>query len=119
MRREITPNGNLVIVATNQDRKYLSALYRAPMSYYGAESLVAEAFHEDLTFIRPSAIGALTSAPILTDDADYAEEAMERGGPVPYDDAHVWWYPNYAVSDPWEVLKNTGRVVFTLATVQP
>jgi len=114
MNHKILANGNLLITASGAERSCLAAAYR-DRDYYQAEMLVSEAFHEILVFIRPENIGALTDAPILTDDADYSDEAMLAGGPVPAEGANVWWFPDYAVCDPWEELKNRGRVVFTKA----
>jgi hypothetical protein len=114
MRHTVLPNGNLMLTASNTDRSALAEAYRL-RGYYGAEMLISEAFHELLTFIQPEHIGALTDAPILTDDADYSDEAMARGGPVPHDDVAVWWFPDYMVIDPWAELTRKGRVVFTKA----
>ncbi len=48
--------------------------------------------------VNPADIGALTEAPIITDDdrLDY-----------------VYWYPQYETKDPLEVLAEEGKVVFT------
>lgn len=55
-------------------------------------------------------IGALTNGPILADQLD---------PPVVPDGANVWWFPNYQISDPLEVLLELGRVVFTKAPTMP
>lgn len=59
-------------------------------------------------FVDPEEVGALTDAPIL--------------GIVSHDDngeltgiEKLWWYPNYAVTDPVAELKEKGKVVFTKA----
>lgn len=116
MRHTMLPNGNLKITAGNRDRESLAYELRE-RGYYGGESYVAEAMRDQLTFIRPECIGALTEAPILTDEADYSEEVMEQGegGPIPYPDAHVWWFPDYAIRDPWEELSRRGYVEFQAA----
>jgi hypothetical protein len=113
MRHVVQPNGNLLIIANNEDRSLLADAYRTTSPYSRAEMLISEAFHEVLTFIAPENIGALTEAPILCDDVDFPDDA---NGFVPYDEtSRVWWFPNYMVTDPWEELKNKGRVEFTLA----
>lgn len=118
MNHKILPNGDLLLTAGNRDRSDLAVECRA--GYYHAETAVADAFHEVLTFVRPKCIGALTNAPILTDDADDSDDSDDRshaeyGGPVPHENANVWWFPDYAVRNPWEELSRTGKVVFTLA----
>jgi hypothetical protein len=81
---------------------------------YDAESLIAEWLHEKYEFIRPEEIGALTDAPILVDcdSLDYSDDTGER---VILDDATVYWFPDYAVRDPWQELKTRGRVSFRKA----
>lgn len=114
MNYKILENGDLLLTADNWDRATLTEAFLED-GYYGAEQVVAEGYHERLYFIRPEAIGALTDSPILTDGADYSDEAMEHDGPLPYADAAVWWFPNYMVQDPWRELASKGRVVFTRA----
>lgn len=102
-----TPAG-LKITANNEARRELAAAD----GYPARESLVAEWLHEQLEFLRPEEIGALTDAPILG-DCDTIErnengELTATGGPV-------WWFPDYAVRDPWDELKNSGRVTFAEA----
>lgn len=115
MRYTIMPDGSLKITADNETRSYLADQYRK--GYCEAEGFVSEMLQDALTFIRPEAIGALTDAPILTDDADYSDEQMEHGiGPAPYPEAHVWWFEGYQIVGPWQQLANRGRVVFQAAT---
>lgn len=104
LRTYRTPNG-LRITARNGARRELAEAD----GYPARESLVAEWLHERFEFLRPESIGALTDAPILGDsyaiERDENGELIHTGGPV-------WWFPDYAVRDPWEELKNTGRVIF-------
>lgn len=111
MRHVVQSDGSLLILADNADRSELADRYRSG-GCMAAEFAVAELLHERLTFIPPENIGALTDAPILTDDPDYS-----NCGNMPsiHPESLVWWYPNYAVSDPWEELRNHGRVVFAAA----
>jgi hypothetical protein len=113
----ILPNGDLRITANNEARAILVEAYRRH-GYSEAESAMAELLHELYDFVRPESIGALTEAPILcaSDDMGYSEEAYEaHGGFVPLPDAAVFWFPDYALRDPWEELKNHGFVVFARA----
>lgn len=51
-------------------------------------------------------IGALTSSPIIVKDLDIDDNgdfaSVEK----------TWWYPNYQVSDPIEILLKHGYVIF-------
>lgn len=100
-----TPGG-LKIAACNEARRELAEAD----GYPARESLVAEWLHESFEFLRPEEIGALTDAPILGDCAtierDDLGELTATGGPV-------WWFPAYAVRDPWVELMSRGRVTFT------
>lgn len=111
----ILPNGDLLLTADNAIRSGLAEAYRSG-GYPEAESLVLEMLRNGccqmhLDLIPPENIGALTDAPIVA-EADYPDDGS---GPVPYPDSPVWWYPDYAIIDPWEQLKNKGRVVLTRA----
>ncbi len=55
-----------------------------------------------LNWVSPEAVGALTSAPILSDtpESDLRVESK------------IWWFPNYAVESPVRTLFQTGKVVF-------
>lgn len=122
MNFKILPNGNLKITANNADRANLSEAYRLG-GYQEAESLIAEAFQPngDLYFIPPEDIGALTDAPILSDDWILIEwwRGASDDGAHEHDErirnAKVWWFPDYAIRDPWEELKNIGYVIFESA----
>ncbi len=113
---KILDNGNLLITADNEFRRYIREGYEE-CGYIGAECNVMDYLRSSaggwIEMLKPEVLGALTSAPILTIDP-----AMNDDGDfVPFPtDAPVWWYPDYAVSDPWEELKNKGRVVFQVAT---
>lgn len=99
-----TPGG-LKITAGNEARRELAEAD----GYWARESLVAEWLHEAFEFLRPEEIGALTDAPILGDcdtiERDEMGELTATGGPV-------WFFADYALLDPWEELKNRGRVTF-------
>lgn len=108
---DYTPSGNLIIKASNALRAGLAAAYRCG-GYWAAESLVCEMLRAaGLDIIPPENVGALTEAPIVA-EADYPDTGPS---PVPAGGAAIWWFPDYQVMDPWEQLKNRGRVVLTLA----
>jgi hypothetical protein len=60
--------------------------------------------------VDPADIGALTSSPIICDDA---WTTHDDGTFELYPEAQVWWFPNYQVEDPVAILRETGEVVFT------
>lgn len=108
-----TITGNvLVITADNISRSDLKHWYDNG-GYYTVEGAVAAELEEKFYFVRPEWIGALTAAPILTREGDYTFE--DNGDFVLDGDARVWWFPNYMITDPWERLKDTGRVEFAEA----
>ena len=59
--------------------------------------------------VRPEEIGALTDAPILTDDWD----ENDMGELTRID--NVWWLPEYAVVDEVQKILDQGYIDFTLA----
>jgi hypothetical protein len=104
----------LVLIANNEGRAALAENYRLKRGYRGAEGIVAEALHEQFEFVVLEYIsGALTDAPILVacDDLGYPD----NGECVITPSAPIFWFPNYMVEDPFETLKNRGRVAFDQA----
>ena len=59
--------------------------------------------------IKPEDIGALTSAPILSDNADFDDEGNLRNV------ESLYWFPDYAVSCEIEELLAEGHVDFPKA----
>jgi hypothetical protein len=106
IRAQIQKDGKLKITADNEGRADLKAID----VYYRTENLVGEelAAH-GFQFVRPEWIGALTDAPILTNEL--IGEDFSISDP-PENVGDTWWFPDYQITDPWEVLKNTGRVIF-------
>ena len=107
IRYEIDDKRNvLVILASNEGRSEIARCFRDG-GYDYAEGFVGDAIVGDgLSFIPAEDIGALTSAPII--------------GEIEYDDhgviAHVgkvFWFPDYMVLDPWQILAHRGRVEFS------
>ena len=105
------PGGALRITADNAGRADLADATRAG-GYHRAESEVAESIvGNGLEFVAPEHIGALTDAPIIAEGFGFTDE----GEPELSEGAKVWWFPDYQVRDPWALLRDTGRVDFTLA----
>lgn len=108
-----TIRGNLLIItANNEARRELAEIYRDKRhgGYLGAEHFLAEAGYNGanggLQFLPPERIPeAMTEMPLL------AEWTLEDN-----DETSVWGivygFPDYCVLDPWEQLKNKGRVEF-------
>ena len=101
IRAQIQKDGYLKITADNEGRRNLKEA-----ALWLCDEAIAEELRDQFHFLRPEWIGALTDAPILTDDLTIGDD-----GTAEYV-GDVWWYPNHAITDPWEVLKNTGRVIF-------
>lgn len=100
----------LILTADNEGRAALKDAYGRG-GYYNAEGEVAEALHEAYEFVRPENVpGALTDAPILV-DCDFLEHP-DNGDLIIRDGAAIYWFPDYMVTDPFDQLKNTGRVEF-------
>ena len=60
------------------------------------------------SIVNPEDIGALTDAPIVSCEIKYFEDSDEIE-----DIGKVYWFPNYMVQDPLEILLKEGEVVFT------
>jgi hypothetical protein len=102
IKAKIKSNGTLLITADNEGRNELK------QSWLWADAYVAEELHKDnFDFVLPEWVGALTSSPIITNDLCFNNNG------VPDYVGDTWWFPNYMITDPWEELKNKGRVVFT------
>lgn len=72
-------------------------------------SFICEMLGESYQPVAPEAIGALTSAPIFTDELALADDgSVEHVG-------NIWWYPNYQVSHFAEVLLRDKEVFFHAA----
>lgn len=111
MRYEELPNGALRFIANNDDRADLAYAYKEG-GYPRAESTVIDlVVGNGLDFVLPEHIGALTDSPIFAEGFFFDDD----NNPHLEDDAKVWWFPDYAIRDPWAELRNKGRVDFTRA----
>ena len=110
----VKPNGNLVFTVDEKGREFVSELLEehkaGRYSWDQIWSDIMDPFQSNgmLSMVHPEQVGAMTEAPMVTDELEIADNG---------DVAHVgkvWWYPNYMVSDPLEVLVRDGQVEFTL-----
>jgi hypothetical protein len=103
IKATILKNGCLKITADNAGRHEL-----AQCNYFDKiEVHIAEELHRDnFEFIRPEWVGALTDSPILTNDLSIGDTGVAEFV------GDVWWFPNYMITDPWQELKNKGKVIF-------
>jgi hypothetical protein len=108
IRATILKNGGLKITADNEGRRDLKEAFAFP-PWGCADDLVAESLGGEFQFVRPEWVAALTSAPIITNELSFPDQ--DDGGYPDYV-GDVWWFPGYMLDDPWELLKNTGRVFF-------
>lgn len=58
------------------------------------------------SLVRPEDVGALTNAPILSEDIDTDDQGNVRSVGT------VYWYPQYDVSDPVAKLPQNGYIDF-------
>lgn len=104
MKLTILPNKNLEVAldATDDAEEVLE---------WGHEwwRMFEEHVGNGWTAVWPEVIGALTDAPIVTND--YTVHDNGRTEVL----GEVWWFPNYCVENPVETLAKRGRVVFTHA----
>ena len=95
------------IVLLPEAREDVQAIAEAELD---ADSKLGEVIEWQLgngwSWVRPEDIGALTDAPILSDDIAYDDQ-----GDVVSVGA-VYWYPRYDVSDPVACLLTDGSVEF-------
>ena len=101
IRAQIQKDGYLKITADNEGRRNLKEA-----ALWLCDEAIAEELRDQFHFILPEWVGALTDSPILADDL-----TIEDNGDISFV-GDTWWFPDYQVTDPWEVLKNTGRVIF-------
>jgi hypothetical protein len=99
-------NKNLHIVL-NKDIENLDEDFSNINSDDALEMLLEDHFCNGFEWVKPEDIGALTDAPIFSDDALYDDQGnlIECG--------HVWWYPDYQIFDPVAELFKNGEIVFT------
>ncbi|WP_341744659.1 hypothetical protein [Azonexus hydrophilus] len=114
MHHIIEPNGNLTLVVDDDDCcEFLDIRDNTRGSDHGFLADLLEAFgfstNARLFPVMPQQVGALTDAPMLTDDLEYEEggEVTVRG--------RLWWFPAYELKSISDIMSRSGRVTFTLA----
>jgi hypothetical protein len=99
-------DGNLEFVLTDGGRQEIVELQKLPEEE-AMYTLLEDHLGSGWEFIAPEEIGALTSAMILTQDADRDDEgALKRVG-------RVYWDPDYQVRSTVEELAKSGRATWT------
>lgn len=100
-------DGLLIITADNEARSDLKQAFERG-GYYAADGCLREYLvNGGLEPLSPDLICALTEMPL------FAEWCLDDDGSVTVW-GPVYGFPAYMVFDPWERLKNTGRVIFDL-----
>lgn len=108
-RKTVLPDGDLLITADNEGRAWLKEQLRETSVVHFWPWFVDDQlsyYYPWLRFAQPEELAALTSAPILLETAPDGNDLA---------DPRVWWFPNYAVEDEFKTLRQTGRLVMTLA----
>lgn len=113
MIRATLATDRLIITADNAARAGLAILYTGG-DYTRIESAITEELYEQFSFVAPENVGALTDSPILAESDSFHYE--DSGLFSLHDGARLFWFPNYMIRDPWEELKNHGRVEFEEAS---
>jgi hypothetical protein len=106
---EKTSDGNLAIRLNSTGRRHFADI-REQRDAFGINAALHTLLEDHLCngweMVPPEDIGALTAAPILSDEIVRDEEGRvtEAG--------HVYWYPDYAVRDEIEELRAHLMLVF-------
>lgn len=102
-------NGNLRITLISESREDVQEI--ASLRELTADGKLHEVIEWQLangwTLVPAEDIGALTEAPILSEDIDYDDHGNVQHVGV------VYWYPEYEVKDPVAQLLENGFVDFT------
>lgn len=107
------PNGDLEIALLPNRREDLDEAIEMSGrhgSVGGFVEVIGHQLQNGWCVIQPEQIGALTSALILSDDAEFDD----RGDLVSI--ANVWWDQDYQVVDPLEDLAQDGKTTFQAAS---
>jgi hypothetical protein len=114
MKSVIEPNGNLTFImeaGDDYDMDIIHARCGGDDTRWLSDMLDTFGFlGNGLETICPEYVGALTDAPMLSDDVELLDEPGKA-------EVHgrVWWYPQYEVHHFGEVLAKQRRVTFSLA----
>ena len=115
MKFETLPNGALQLQSELEDLEALAAIKDrcgGDDVMFLAELLEYTDWQGNgrLYQVNPEDVGALTDAPLMTDDC-----RIEDDGTVQVFGS-VWWFPNYMVTNFAEKLIEAGKVVFALGS---
>ena len=109
-----TPSGHLVLQSEPEDNELLENLFS--QHGHNETEFLSQLFESTgwqanghLYQVAPEQVGALTDAPILSD-----ELVIDEDGSVATV-GKLWWYPNYMVSSMPEILVRKGQVTFQQA----
>lgn len=106
---EKTPDGNLAILLNRNGRRSFAEI-RDQRDAHGIHAALCALLEDHLQsgweMVPPEDIGALTSAPILSDEIvrDDQGQVTEAG--------RVYWYPDYQVRDEIEELREHLVLIF-------
>lgn len=109
MDYEITPNGNLRFTIEGEEREMWREKMAEPDTYVSIVDIFSESGlpgNTDLEVVRPEEVGALTDSPIFAYGCERADDFDLLSA------EHLWWFPNYQIEDPGEILIRTGQVLF-------
>ena len=107
----VLPDGNLEIRLCDGEAVEIDW---DDLTSYGESAAFAELIeplraNSEWDVVQPEDVGALTDAPIISDGVSHPDSGRVAVW------GNVWWFPNYQVTDPIEVLRRDGRVVFEAA----
>ncbi len=102
-------NGNLVITLTNLGREFIDDAL-ANGTNIDSDEFMTDLFEGKLCngweLLRPEEIGALTGAPILSDETERDDSgSLKKLG-------RVYWFPNYQIESPIRTLWEKEIVTF-------
>lgn len=109
------PNGNVTFVLEDGDDELLEQFQRQAQRNIDHEVLASMLDHfgfignAQYLPILPEDIGALTDAPMFSDEVEYLEDGRKRVT------GNVWWFPAYSVEYFARVLRTQGKVTFNKA----
>jgi hypothetical protein len=108
---EFIKQGNDLLVKLLPAGRELITEAQADEKNTDADDFMAELFEHQLCNgwlpVPPEDIGALTSAPLFSDEFEMDEDGKLKNV------GKVYWFPNYAVESPVATLFEKGEVVFT------
>ncbi len=111
--QSVLPNGDLKFTLTGQ-AMIEAHEERAAGNWSDLGDLVCAhdmTANGELYIILPEWVGALTDAPIFSDELEYDGPETEAVSHV----GRVWWFPDYQILDPMQILLDTGEVIFRRA----